>query len=169
MWCSQVANRSQTCHRCLDNSDTSLTGAVKAAPLGAPRSGCGLYREDEHPKSGWRKWRGAFFLPFSPHWKRGLLSPLLPSLGAFVRCDNVPMPQGHKRRKGQHGLTDEAVRAILVQSMADVGADPALVYAFQKTGVYVCDENENRLPKEKLKAFDGAVDEYFAALKRPAQ
>jgi hypothetical protein len=65
--------------------------------------------------------------------------------------------------------TDAEVRDILVHAMADVGADPALVYAFQKTGVYVCDENEKRLPKEKLKAFDGAVDEYLAALKRPAQ
>ena len=53
--------------------------------------------------------------------------------------------------------------------MADVGADPALVYAFQKTGVYVCEDNERQLPKESLKAFEGAVDEYFAALKRPPQ
>ena len=53
--------------------------------------------------------------------------------------------------------------------MAEVGADPALVYAFQKTGVYVCEENEQRLPKSSLQAFDGAVDEYFAALKRPPQ
>jgi hypothetical protein len=66
-------------------------------------------------------------------------------------------------------LTDAEVRDILVHAMADVGADPALVYAFQKTGVYICDENEKRLPKEKLKAFDGAVDEYLAAIKRPPQ
>ena len=65
--------------------------------------------------------------------------------------------------------TDAEVRDILVHAMADVGADPALVYAFQKTGVYVCDENEKRLPKEKLKAFDGAVDEYLAAIKRQPQ
>jgi hypothetical protein len=26
--------------------------------------------------------------------------------------------------------------------MADVGADPAVVYAFRKSGVYVCEENE---------------------------
>ena len=53
--------------------------------------------------------------------------------------------------------------------MAEVGADPALVYAFQKTGVYICDNNEKRLPKAALKAFDGAVDEYFAALDRQPQ
>jgi len=40
---------------------------------------------------------------------------------------------------------------------------------FQKTGVYVCDENEKQLPKESLKAFDGAVDEYFAAVEGPVQ
>jgi hypothetical protein len=31
------------------------------------------------------------------------------------------------------------------------------------------DRNEKRLPKKSLKAFDGAVDEYFAALKRRVQ
>jgi hypothetical protein len=61
------------------------------------------------------------------------------------------------------------VHEILVQAMADVGADPALVYAFQKTGVYICEGNEKRLPKEKRKAFDDAVNEYFDALKRPRQ
>jgi hypothetical protein len=74
-----------------------------------------------------------------------------------------------KARKLQRDLSDVEVRDILVHAMADVGADPALVYAFQKTGVYVCDENEKRLPKKSLKAFDGALDEYFAALKRPPQ
>lgn len=56
-----------------------------------------------------------------------------------------------------------------VQSMADADADPALVYAFQKTAVFICEENEKRLPASSLKAFDGAVEEYRAALKRPRQ
>jgi hypothetical protein len=77
--------------------------------------------------------------------------------------------KGNGKPTGKPEPTDAEVRAILVQAMADVGADPALVYAFQKTGVYICDENEKRLPKEQLKAFDGAVDEYFDALKRPRQ
>jgi hypothetical protein len=77
--------------------------------------------------------------------------------------------QPHSSHKPKPNLSDAEVREILVHAMADVGADPALVYAFQKTGVYVCDENETRLPKGSLKAFDGAVDEYFAALRRPPQ
>jgi hypothetical protein len=85
------------------------------------------------------------------------------------RWDNFLTMQLHRSRKPKPNLSDAEVREILVQAMADVGADPALVYAFQKTGVYVCDENEKRLPKESLKAFDGAVDEYFAALMRPLQ
>jgi hypothetical protein len=53
--------------------------------------------------------------------------------------------------------------------MADAGADPALFYAFQKTGVYVCEENERRLPAESLAAFHGAIDEFRKALKRSPQ
>ena len=66
-------------------------------------------------------------------------------------------------------LSDAEVCEILVNAMAEVGADPAMVYAFKKTGVYVSDENEQGLPEKSLKAFSGAVDEYFAALNRPVQ
>jgi hypothetical protein len=74
-----------------------------------------------------------------------------------------------KRKALRTPPTDEEVRAILVRAMAAVGADPALIYAFQKTGVYVCDDNEHTLPTSSLKAFDGAVDEYFAAERRMRQ
>jgi hypothetical protein len=84
-------------------------------------------------------------------------------------CDILmAMPRRMSEKRGA-GLSDAEVRAILVQSMADAGYDPAFVYAFRKTGVYVCDENENRLPENSLKAFDAALDEYFAAIGRPAQ
>ncbi len=56
-----------------------------------------------------------------------------------------------------------------MQAMADVGADPALVYAFRKTGVYVCEENEGRLSKASLMAFDAVTKECYAALKRGRQ
>ena len=83
--------------------------------------------------------------------------------------DNLLKVPRTKTRKRKPEPSDGEVCEILVRAMADVGADPALVYAFQKTGVYICDENEKRLPKKSLKAFDGAVDEYLAALKRPVQ
>jgi hypothetical protein len=65
--------------------------------------------------------------------------------------------------------TDAEVRAILVNAMVEVGADPALVYTFQKTGVYICPENEKRLSKHSLQTFVAAVDEYYAALERTIQ
>ncbi len=51
--------------------------------------------------------------------------------------------------------------------MAAVGGDPAPIYAFQKTGVYVCEENERRLSQSQLAAWNGAVDEYYRALAGP--
>ena len=75
----------------------------------------------------------------------------------------------HDKRSRKPDLTDAELQKLLVNAMAEVGADPALIYAFQKTGVYVCEENEKRLPAASLKAFDGAVDEYLAAQKRPVQ
>ncbi len=79
------------------------------------------------------------------------------------------MPERQKQRKRNPEPSDSEVRDILVRAMADVGADPAVIYAFQKTGVYICDENVKRLPKASLKAFDSAVDEYFTALERSPQ
>jgi hypothetical protein len=65
--------------------------------------------------------------------------------------------------------TDAEVCAIVVAAMADSGVDPALVYAFQKTGIYICAENEDQLPKSSLSAFNAAVEEYHAALRGPTQ
>ena len=75
-------------------------------------------------------------------------------------------------RRGKIGPpepSDAEVRAILVSAMAEVGGDPALIYAFQKTGVYVCKENERRLSQSQLAAWNGAVDEYYRALAGPRQ
>jgi len=77
--------------------------------------------------------------------------------------------RGQKKDRPKADVSDAEVRGILVNAMAEVGADPALVYAFRKTGVYVCEENEKRLSNDSLRAFDAAVDEYYAALSRPIQ
>ena len=74
-----------------------------------------------------------------------------------------------KRQKRNQNPSDAEVREVLVQAMADVGADPALVYAFQKTGVYVSEDNENTLPKDDLKRFYAAVEEYYSNLDRGVQ
>jgi hypothetical protein len=65
--------------------------------------------------------------------------------------------------------TDAEVSATLIAAMAEVGADPVLIYAFQRTGVYVCEENERRSSKQARAAWNVAVDEYHEALARPPQ
>lgn len=74
-----------------------------------------------------------------------------------------------KRNRPKPDLSDAEVRSVLVNAMAEIGADPAFVYAFRKTGLYVCGENEKRLSNDSRRAFDAAVDEYYAALGRPIQ
>ena len=74
--------------------------------------------------------------------------------------------------RGKNGTpepSDAEVRAILVSAMAEVGADPALIYAFQRTGVYACEDNERRLSQSQLAAWNGAVDEYYKTLAGPRQ
>ena len=92
----------------------------------------------------------------------------MPSYGADP-WDTLNRMHGRKRDQPKPDMNDAEVRSILVNAMAEVGADPAVVYAFRKTGVYVCEENEKRLSKSSLQAFDAAIDEYYAALLRPIQ
>lgn len=56
-----------------------------------------------------------------------------------------------------------------MQAMADAEADPTLVYAFRKTGVYVCAENEASLTNEARRAFTAAVNQYYESLEGPKQ
>jgi hypothetical protein len=52
---------------------------------------------------------------------------------------------------------------------AEVRQLGALLDAFQRTGVYVCEENERRLSRSQLAAWNGAVDEYYKTLAGPRQ
>jgi hypothetical protein len=66
---------------------------------------------------------------------------------------NIPQP-----------LTDEEVRVIIVESMAAAEMDPAIIYAFHTTGVYVCDDNIAHLSEKQLSAWHAAIDEYQRGL-----
>jgi hypothetical protein len=74
-----------------------------------------------------------------------------------------------RRKNGTSEPSDAEVKAILVSVMVEVDADPALIYAFQKTGVFVCEENERRLSQSQLTAWNGALDEYYRSLAGPRQ
>jgi hypothetical protein len=62
--------------------------------------------------------------------------------------------------KGEVEMSDEQVRSSIVQSMAEAEFPPAVIYAFHKTGIYICDENEARLSDEQKTAWNAAINEY---------
>jgi len=54
----------------------------------------------------------------------------------------------------------EHVEAEMVDIMKQVGIDPALIYAFEKTGRIVTEENKNKLTDAELTEWGEAVEEY---------
>ncbi len=48
----------------------------------------------------------------------------------------------------------------ILAAMVEVGIDPAMIYAFKKTGRIVTTHNQQFLTKEELAEWRDAVDEY---------
>jgi hypothetical protein len=56
----------------------------------------------------------------------------------------------------------EHVEHEMVQAMKAAGLDPAYVYAFEKTGLLVTEQNQHLIPEHDLDAWEAAVREYEA-------
>jgi hypothetical protein len=56
----------------------------------------------------------------------------------------------------------EHVEHAIVQAMKEAGLDPALIYAFEKTGRVVSAENQHLLSDADLAEWEAAVMEYRA-------
>jgi hypothetical protein len=56
----------------------------------------------------------------------------------------------------------EHVEHQMVQAMKAAGLDPAYVYAFEKTGLLVTEQNQHLITERDLDAWDAAVREYEA-------
>ena len=54
----------------------------------------------------------------------------------------------------------EHVEAELVDIMKQAGIDPSIIYAFEKTGRIVTEENKNKLTDAELTEWKEAVEEY---------
>src|SRR5262249_24490894 len=54
----------------------------------------------------------------------------------------------------------EHLEAMMVEDMKAAGLDPALIYAFEKTGLLVTDMNEHLIPEKDLVEWDAAIEEY---------
>jgi len=58
------------------------------------------------------------------------------------------------------GESQEKVWKVLLQAAGDCGIDPAIVYAMNKTGRIVTDDNVQFLTDVELQEWNDAVDEY---------
>jgi len=57
----------------------------------------------------------------------------------------------------------EHVEHSMVQAMQQAGVHPALVYAFEKTGLLVTEQNQHLLPVNDLAEWEAAILEYEAS------
>src|SRR5438093_1202111 len=56
----------------------------------------------------------------------------------------------------------EAIEHKMLEALHKAGVRPAMIYAFQKTGRLVTEENRKKLTKAELKEWTDAVDEWNA-------
>lgn len=54
----------------------------------------------------------------------------------------------------------EVIEHWTVEAMKKAGVEPALIYAFEETGLMVNEEHENRVTDVDLAEWDEAIDEY---------
>ena len=54
----------------------------------------------------------------------------------------------------------EHLEHMMVEDMKAAGLDPAVVYAFEKTGLLVTEQNQHLIPETDLAAWDAAIEEY---------
>jgi len=68
-------------------------------------------------------------------------------------------PDSDEPRPISQQTQDEDERGI-VEAMATVGIDPALIYAFKKTGRIVTATNKRLLSEQEMAEWEDAIDEY---------
>ena len=54
----------------------------------------------------------------------------------------------------------EHLEAMMVEDMKTAGLDPAFIYAFEKTGLLVSEENQHLIPEKDLEDWRAAIEEY---------
>lgn len=66
------------------------------------------------------------------------------------------------RSKFQQGLVrhDAEIRRKMIEAMRENDADPAYIYAFEKTGLLVFQETKDLLTPEQLEEWADAYEEY---------
>jgi hypothetical protein len=63
----------------------------------------------------------------------------------------------------------EHIEHITVEAMKEAGFDPAIIYAYEKTGRLVTEDNQNLLSDAELDEWQAAIEEYEAKQRKPPE
>jgi len=74
-----------------------------------------------------------------------------------------------RQKERRPEMTDAEVKAILTQAMVEAEATAEAVYAYHKTDVILTMDNEDRLPPERLRVWNAAINEYHQLIAGPKQ
>jgi hypothetical protein len=99
-------------------------------------------------------------------------TPMAPELKEALEQLRQAFVAKHGREPGPDDLLfpdlphPEHLEAMMVEDMKAAGLDPAFIYAFEKTGLLVTEQNQHLIPDEDLAEWDAAIEEYEARHRR---
>src|SRR5438874_7340491 len=77
---------------------------------------------------------------------------------AFVaKHGKEPEPDDHLFPDMPH---PEHLEAMMVEDMKAAGLEPAFIYAFEKTGLFITEENQHLIPEKDLDEWEAAIEEF---------
>lgn len=58
--------------------------------------------------------------------------------------------------------SEDEIKKMMVDTMKRAGIEPARIYAFEKTGRIVTEDNQSQLTAQDIAEWNAAIDEYRA-------
>src|SRR5919199_318593 len=95
-------------------------------------------------------------------------TPISPEVADILRAQRQKFIDQHGREPGPDDPVffdmphPEHLEHMMVEDMKKAGIDPAIIYAFEKTGRLVTERNRHLLPDSALEEWQAAVEEYEA-------
>jgi hypothetical protein len=93
-------------------------------------------------------------------------TPISPEVKEVLRWQRQKFIDMHGREPGPADLLfpdlphPEHLEAMMVEDMKAAGLDPAVIYAFEKTGLLVTEQNQHLISDKDLAGWDAAIEEY---------
>jgi hypothetical protein len=93
-------------------------------------------------------------------------TPISPEVADILQAQRQKFIDKHGREPGPNDPVffdlphPEHVEHQMVEAMKKAGMDPAFIYAFEKTGRLVTEQNQHLLPESALDEWQAAIEEY---------